>query len=94
MNNLEVHDIVLTYIDNSQEYYIVGRINYIDMQIGSTTADAYGILYHSKDTSLKQLHVSTKNVKPINPKHPSRKAYLPVPTIDEVEEHYYENKND
>ena len=88
----QIHDVVKAYPDNETEFFVIGRIVYVDYQTNSMTPYAYGVLYEGRQSELKEVEVLSHNAEVINRTNPHMNGTVFVPTIDECEQRFYETK--
>ena len=92
MNNftmIEIHDIVVAHMPDS-DFYIVGRVSFLDYQPKSTKVESYGITHYDRNNQAMETTANQKNVKLLNTENSHINSLLPVPSIDELEERFYE----
>lgn len=88
----QIHDVVKAYPDNDTEFFVIGRIIWIDYQTTSKTPYCYGVLYEDRQSGLKEIEILSHNAEIINHTHPHINSSVFVPTIDECEQRFYKTE--
>ena len=94
MSTIRIHDVVQAFSMTDPSHYIIGRVYALDYDKDNNDlngeADALVVAYYDRQDQIHELCVPKENVHLLNPEDPYRNTFVPTPSADELEEHYYD----